>query len=126
MSTAVSSANSFPPAAIRLLPDPGTGQPVDRSEPGLLRCLSASRLKCWQSCRRQFYYRYVERLVVPTAPALFRAVFACLIDIGDDRFRWIVVVSRWIPFVVTGDLDGCDFDYVSIRRPGFRGQKHRQ
>ncbi len=41
------------------------------SEPGLLRYLSASRLKCWQTCRRQFYYRYVERLVVPTAPALF-------------------------------------------------------
>jgi putative RecB family exonuclease len=63
------------PQAIRLLPnpgeDPGTGQPVDRSEPHLLRYLSASRLKCWQTCRRQFYYRYVERLAVPTAPALF-------------------------------------------------------
>jgi len=59
------------PAAIRLLPDPGKGRPVDRSEPDLLRYLSASRLKCWQTCRRQFYYRYVERLVVPTAPALF-------------------------------------------------------
>ncbi len=39
--------------------------------PGLLHHLSASRLKCWQTCRRQFHYRYVERLPVPTAPALF-------------------------------------------------------
>ena len=61
--------------AIRLLPHPGegtgTGVPAESSEPDLLRYLSASRLKCWQTCRRQFYYRYVERLVVPTAPALF-------------------------------------------------------
>ncbi len=59
------------PAAIRLLPDPGTSVSEVSSEPDLLRYLSASRLKCWQSCRRQFYYRYVERIVVPTAPALF-------------------------------------------------------
>jgi hypothetical protein len=49
----------------------GDGVSEVSSEPDLLRYLSASRLKCWQSCRRQFYYRYVERLVVPTAPALF-------------------------------------------------------
>ncbi len=63
------------PAAIHLLPNPGegtgTGMSDVTSEPDLLRYLSASRLKCWQSCRRQFYYRYVERIVVPTAPALF-------------------------------------------------------
>ncbi len=71
MSVAASLTQASSPAAIRLLPDPGTGRHVDRSEPDLLRYLSASRLKCWQSCRRQFYYRYVERLTVPTAPALF-------------------------------------------------------
>ncbi|MCB1065609.1 MAG: PD-(D/E)XK nuclease family protein [Verrucomicrobiae bacterium] len=37
----------------------------------VLQYLSASRLKCWQSCRRQFFYRYVERIETPTAPALF-------------------------------------------------------
>jgi hypothetical protein len=56
------------PSSIRLLPDPGTGE---SAESDLLRYLSASRLKCWQTCRRQFYFRYVERIVVPTAPALF-------------------------------------------------------
>ena len=61
-------ADPSSPAAIRLLPDPGTGE---SSEPDVLRYLSASRLKCWQTCRRQFFYRYVERLTVPTAPALF-------------------------------------------------------
>lgn len=71
MSPALGALPSSTPAAIRLLPDPGTGRPADRSEPDLLRYLSASRLKCWQSCRRQFYYRYVKRLAVPTAPALF-------------------------------------------------------
>jgi hypothetical protein len=68
MSAAHSIADPSSPTAIRLLPDPGTGE---SSEPDLLHYLSASRLKCWQSCRRQFFYRYVERIVVPTAPALF-------------------------------------------------------
>jgi len=68
MSVALDRADSSAPAAIRLLPDPGTGA---SSEPDLLRYLSASRLKCWQTCRRQFYFRYVERVAVPTAPALF-------------------------------------------------------
>jgi hypothetical protein len=75
VSVATNRAVGAESTAIRLLPnpgeDPGTGRLVDRSEPDLLRYLSASRLKCWQSCRRQFYYRYVERTVVPTAPALF-------------------------------------------------------
>ncbi len=68
MSTAHSIADPSSPTAIRLLPDPGTDE---SSEPDLLRYLSASRLKCWQTCRRQFFYRYVERITVPTAPALF-------------------------------------------------------
>jgi len=71
MSVATIRTATQDPSAIRLLPDPGTGQTVDRSEPDLLRYLSASRLKCWQTCRRQFFFRYVERLTVPTAPALF-------------------------------------------------------
>ena len=61
MSVALDRADSSAPAAIRLLPDPGTGA---TSEPDLLRYLSASRLKCWQTCRRQFYFRYVERIAV--------------------------------------------------------------
>ncbi len=70
MSPALGALPSSTPASIRLLPSPDTGT-GESSEPDLLRYLSASRLKCWQSCRRQFYYRYVERLTVPTAPALF-------------------------------------------------------
>ncbi len=38
---------------------------------GVLRYISASRLKTWQTCRRQFYYRYIEKIQTPTAPALF-------------------------------------------------------
>lgn len=75
MSVATIRTSTPDPAAIRLLPDPsegtGTGVSDESSEPDLLRYLSASRLKCWQTCRRQFYYRYVERITVPTAPALF-------------------------------------------------------
>ncbi|MEX2578267.1 MAG: PD-(D/E)XK nuclease family protein [Verrucomicrobiales bacterium] len=56
--------------ALRALPNPG-GRPPGEPEDGVLRYVSASRLKCWQSCRRQFYYRYVERIETPTAPALF-------------------------------------------------------
>ena len=59
------------PSAIRLLPDPGSG---GAPAPGLLHHLSASRLKCWQTCRRQFHYRYVERVAVPTAPALLELI----------------------------------------------------
>jgi len=32
-----------------------------------LRYISASRLKCWQTCRRQFYYRYIECVHTPMA-----------------------------------------------------------
>ena len=52
------------PTALRVLPDPAENEEV-------LRYLSASRLKCWSGCRRQFYYRYVARIETPTAPALF-------------------------------------------------------
>jgi putative RecB family exonuclease len=53
-----------PATGLRALPDPGGNEEV-------LQYLSASRLKCWASCRRQFFYRYVERIKTPTAPALF-------------------------------------------------------
>jgi len=52
------------PSTLRVLPAP-------ESRPQVLEYLSASRLKCWQTCRRQFYFRYVERIKTPTAPALF-------------------------------------------------------
>jgi hypothetical protein len=70
MSPALGALPSSTPAAIRLLPSPDTGT-GESAEPDLLRYISASRLKCWQTCRRQFYLRYVERLTVPTTPALF-------------------------------------------------------
>lgn len=52
------------PTKIRVLPDPARSEDV-------LQYVSASRLKCWSGCRRQFFYRYVERIETPTAPALF-------------------------------------------------------
>jgi len=38
---------------------------------GPLDYLSASRLKTFQTCRLQFFFRYVERLPTATSPALF-------------------------------------------------------
>lgn len=38
---------------------------------GPLDYLSASRLKTWQTCRLQFFFKYVERLPTATSPALF-------------------------------------------------------
>ncbi len=55
------------PTRLRALPDPV----IPNRKGGLLDYLSASRLKCWQSCRRQFYFRYVEKIPTPTAPALY-------------------------------------------------------
>ncbi len=80
------------PSFIRPLPQPGP----PATGPGLLAYLSASRLKCWQTCRRQFYYRYVERIVVPTAPALFlgRQIHAVLC-----RWNW----SKWKEEPLTRD-----------------------
>ena len=43
--------------------------PAESDDP--LRYISASRLKCWQTCRRQFYFRYIERVHTPMAQALF-------------------------------------------------------
>jgi len=56
------------PNSIRLLPEPVI--PPIRDD-DVLKYISASRLKTWQTCRRQFFFRYVERIETPTAPALF-------------------------------------------------------
>ena len=40
-----------------------------------LEHLSASRLKCWQQCRRRFALRYVHRIAKPVSPALFLGRF---------------------------------------------------
>lgn len=46
----------------------GGASPEPKSDP--LECLSASRLKCFQTCRLQFYFRYVEKIPTVTCPAL--------------------------------------------------------
>jgi putative RecB family exonuclease len=56
------------PNSIRLLPEPVI-PPIRDGD--VLKYISASRLKTWQTCRRQFFFRYVERIQTPTAPALF-------------------------------------------------------
>lgn len=73
------------PAPLRLLPQ---AEPSVNASPEWLRYLSASRLKCWQTCRRQFQFRYIERLTVPMARALFigRQIHAVLC-----RWNW----TRW-------------------------------
>jgi len=51
--------------------------------------LSASRLKCFQTCRLQYYFRYVERIPKPTAPALLvgQVVHAVLQTWNLTRWR---------------------------------------
>jgi putative RecB family exonuclease len=49
-------------------------QPAPAAAPALER-LSASRLKCWQQCRRRFALRYVHGLEKPVSPALFLGRF---------------------------------------------------
>ena len=45
-----------------------TTTPSAESDP--LEYISASRLKCFQTCRLQFYFRYVEKIPTVTSPAL--------------------------------------------------------
>jgi putative RecB family exonuclease len=47
--------------------------PVQAHDPksGPLNYLSASRLKTFQTCRLQFFFRYIEKLPTATSPALF-------------------------------------------------------
>ena len=70
------------PSNLRVLPEPS-------SDPALLDYLSASRLKCWQACRRQFFFRYVERIETMTAPALFigQQVHECLKSLNWARWK---------------------------------------
>tara|TARA_R110002096_G_scaffold342549_1_gene535522 strand:- start:7546 stop:8325 length:780 start_codon:yes stop_codon:yes gene_type:complete len=37
----------------------------------ILSYISASRLKTWQTCRRQFYFRYIAKIETPLSPPLF-------------------------------------------------------
>ena len=88
-----------PASDLRVLPDP-----VDK-EMGVFEYLSASRLKCWQGCRRQFYYRHIERIETPTAPALFlgQAVhellrlhnWSCWKDEPLEREKLRVELDQW-------------------------------
>ena len=47
----------------------------ERSIEPALEHLSASRLKCWQQCRRRFAFRYVHQIKTPVSPALFLGRF---------------------------------------------------
>lgn len=92
MNRAIAQPAAEPSApTLRALPDPG------KPEDGVLRYISASRLKCWQSCRRQFYYRYVERIETPTAPALFvgQAVHEILRLLNWSRWEGEPHDAKW-------------------------------
>ena len=73
-----------PPEPVSPWPDPGS----EAAGEGTNGHVSASRLKCWQTCRRQYYYRYVRRIEVPVAPALFLGT-----QIHDLLKRWNL--ARW-------------------------------
>lgn len=76
---------------------PAPGLPASNPEPAAegtpagdpLEYLSASRLKCFQTCRLQFRFRYVDRLPTPVSPALFvgQVVHAVLQQWNLRRWR---------------------------------------
>jgi len=92
------------------LPIPAQAPPQQaepRTPSGPLDYMSASRLKCWQTCRLQFFFRYVERLPAATSPALFigQVVHAVLQQWNLRRWRgepadakalWPVFAERWL------------------------------
>ncbi|MCB1066100.1 MAG: PD-(D/E)XK nuclease family protein [Verrucomicrobiae bacterium] len=95
---------------LRLL-DPPSEPPRERSTPSPdaiadLKYVSASRLKCWQTCRRQYYYRYVHRIEVPLAPTLYIGTQVHEVlkrwnlarwrgeEIGPDEL-WFVFCQNW-------------------------------
>ena len=57
------------PRATASAGEPPVADKATENDP--LRYISASRLKCWQTCRRQFFFRYVERVETPMAQTLF-------------------------------------------------------
>lgn len=88
-----------PPSVVGVKSDPA-------DQGGPLEYLSASRLKCFQTCRLQFYFRYVEKVPVVTSPALFvgQLVHAVLQQWNLRRWRgeaadalslWPFFAERW-------------------------------
>jgi len=54
-----------------------------------LEYISASRVSCWQGCRRKYYFRYVAKLPGKSSPALLvgKAVHAALQDWNLRRWK---------------------------------------
>ena len=66
---AMTAATETPP--VLPLAEPRQPQPEKNEPTGILKYTSASRLNCFHECRLKFYFRYVERIPKPTAPALY-------------------------------------------------------
>jgi hypothetical protein len=72
-----------------------------------LEYISASRLKCWQTCRLQYYFRYVERIPTVTSPALFVGQIVHKVlqqwnlrrwrgEPADTKSLWPVFAEHWL------------------------------
>ena len=76
-----------------------------------LEYLSASRLKCFQTCRLQFFFRYIERIPTPTSPALLVGQVVHRVLQAWNLARWRggdASVEAMQPFFEAHWVEGCD------------------
>ena len=81
------------------------------SEHDPLEYLSASRLKCFQTCRLQFYFRYIERIPTPISPALLVGQVVHRVLQAWNLARWRgedSSVEAMQPFFEAHWVEGCD------------------
>ena len=98
---------------ISTAPSPITVPEVRPSDPtsGPLDYISASRLRCYQTCRRQFYYRYIERIPTIVSPALHVGK-----TVHHVLQKWNLRRWRGEP-CDADDLRGCFQDYWIQKQP---------
>ncbi|MEN8713512.1 MAG: PD-(D/E)XK nuclease family protein [Verrucomicrobiales bacterium] len=107
------------------LPVPTTETPSTESDP--LEYISASRLKCFQTCRLQWYFRYVEQLPTETSPALLVGKVVHSVLQAWNMARWRsddfspeqmkrVFQSEWVK--------SCEEEEVVWKEPGQEDKEH--
>lgn len=98
---------------ISTAPSPTTIPEVSPSDPtsGPLDYISASRIRCFQTCRRQFFFRYVERIPTTVSPALHIGK-----TVHHVLQKWNLARWREEP-CEADDLRGCFQDYWIMKQP---------
>jgi hypothetical protein len=78
-------------AAVNPVPAPSSPpQPITQENriETLKKTTSASRLKCWLSCRLKFFFRYVQQILKPPTPALHLGGVVHLVLQAWNMARW--------------------------------------